>query len=507
MPILFFVMIGFGYLQSVNILDPDFGWHIKTGELILERGVPHVDWYSFTMPNFPWIDHEWLTDVLIYEVYSILGYKFSLSIFLILAVFSFLIFIKLDRFNISWAPILFGFLSVLPFLGARPQIITSFFVAVLWLVLLDFLRRDPKGFHGFYLLPLLFLLWVNLHGGFAVGIFILLLISILEILKRTKLFQLIMKLPFFVDQVCSCLSRRNTFRLLLVLVLSFIITSINPYGFEIYVEIFRTIGDNFLRFRIAEWMPLFSTGASPFTIIYSSLFLGLLALSFRRIEFSKAATASIFLLASFVSQRYFLIFAPLSVPVFFDIISDLQNKINPNRLKLLFSGVGRFAIIFFFFALFFSGSFQNIKTVIAGRQQIAYPEKAISFLKTLPLSDNLLNEYRWGGYLIWKLPERRVFIDGRMPSWRQGDNFVFGDYVKIFIVDDGFQSLLDRYNVKFIIISSERKLQDYPRRAFFIDNWLAKLVGYPESKNFYKALIDSGWKIIYEDDIATVLSR
>ena len=76
---LFFLLI-IGYFTTLNWLDPDFGWHLKTGELILERGVPKIDWYSFTMPDFLWIDHEWLTDVFIFKINSLFGFKILLLI-------------------------------------------------------------------------------------------------------------------------------------------------------------------------------------------------------------------------------------------------------------------------------------------------------------------------------------------------------------------------------------------------------------------------------------------
>jgi hypothetical protein len=56
----FLVLICLAYLWTFRDLDPDFGWRVKTGELILQRGIPKIDWYSFTMPDFPWIDHACL---------------------------------------------------------------------------------------------------------------------------------------------------------------------------------------------------------------------------------------------------------------------------------------------------------------------------------------------------------------------------------------------------------------------------------------------------------------
>ncbi|MFH1856275.1 MAG: hypothetical protein ABH836_03465, partial [Candidatus Omnitrophota bacterium] len=50
--------------------DPDMGWHIRNGQDILRWGVPHGDLFSYTMPGYPWVAHEWLTDVGFYLIYS-----------------------------------------------------------------------------------------------------------------------------------------------------------------------------------------------------------------------------------------------------------------------------------------------------------------------------------------------------------------------------------------------------------------------------------------------------
>ena len=148
-----------------------------------------------------------------------------------------------------------------------------------------------------------------------------------------------------------------------------------------------------------------------------------------------------------------------------------------------------------------------------------YPDKAVSFLKTLPLSENLFNNYGWGGYLIWKLPERKVFIDGRMPSWRQNEQFVFGDYVKIAEAQDGFDKILQKYNVGLVLISkpAEEKAnsikKNNPISAKFISFFkkhqqLAFVLGIQLPKNnLYDELIKLGWKNIYQDNVAVILEK
>ncbi len=137
-------------------------------------------------------------------------------------------------------------------------------------------------------------------------------------------------------------------------------------------------------------------------------------------------------------------------------------------------------------------------------------EESIPFLKTLPLSENLFNDYGWGGYLIWKLPERKLFIDGRMPSWRKDGQFVFGDYIKISKAEEGFQELLDKYDIKIMLLRKEMKeakVENWLSKFLEKQNWLLKTLGLEPSKNLYQELINSGWQTIYEDKTAIVLKR
>ncbi len=283
--LLFVILICLSFLISFRRLDPDFGWHLRTGELILDRGVPQKDWYSYTMPDFPWVAHEWLTDVLIYKTYSNFGFQFLLLIFLVFYTFAF--FILIDRRYSFWNfffSIVFGYLATLDFLGIRPQLLTILFIAILWKILNKFLENYSRLI---YFLPILFIIWGNLHGGFLVGISILFLNLVLEIFKRNRIFRKLTSFHFFNHQNFIEQSSQKILILTGILALSFFSTIINPYGLRIYTEVFRTVGDSFLRFHIIEWMPLFSTKFSIFLGLYIILFWGLLIPLRRKIEFNK----------------------------------------------------------------------------------------------------------------------------------------------------------------------------------------------------------------------------
>lgn len=513
---LFAILIGFGYFVTLNSLDPDFGWHLRTGQLILERGVPKVDWYSYTMSDFPWIDHSWGSDVLIYKIYSIFGFQPLLLVFLVLTSLSFIVLIKSKRFWFYWLPVMTGFFATLGFLGIRPQIITVFFIAILWKIISEFLESQSSSIQFIYFIPILFLIWVNLHGGFFAGLFILFLILILEIFKKTIIFRKLISWPLFRQQNYKEQSTKKILILLATLVLSFLATLINPYGLRIYEEVFRTIGDPFLRFHIAEWLPLFFGSPFPvFTILYISLFLGLLIPLRKKIEFSKLILVLVFFVFSLLNQRHFFIFVILSVPVFAEVVFYFKKEVKPEMVKILFSGFKKLIIIVFVLGTLGYGLYPALKDSFKKDKISFYPEKALPFLKTLPLSENLFNDYGWGGYLIWRLPERKVFIDGRMPSWHKDGQFIFGDYVKITKAEEGFQELLDRYDIKIMLLKNNKendtKLKKEPRAGNTISkfllkhSWFLKFLGLYPQKNLCQELINSGWQTIYEDKTTVIL--
>lgn len=509
---LFLILIGLGYLATKDSLDPDFGWHFRTGQLISERGIPRVDWYSYTMPDFPWIDHSWGSDILIYKAYLLLGFKALLLFFLAMAALSFLILIKKGNVRLFLLPILSGFLAILGFLGVRPQLITVFFVAVLWKILNEFLGDKPSQKKLAYFIPLLFFAWANLHGGFFAGFIILFLFLILELFKKTFFFKKLIALPILRGQNYKEQPLKKILILLAVLIFSFLATLINPYGVSIYIEVFRTIGDPFLRFHIIEWLPLFLKSPFPvFIILYISLFFGLLLPLRKKIEFNKLILAGVFFIFSLLSQRHFVIFVILTIPIFAEIVSLFLKELKPERVKILFSGYRKWLVLISLSGILFYGFYSAFEEEDSS---LSSPQGALPFLKTLPLSENLFNEYGWGGYLIWKIPERKVFIDGRMPSWREDGQFIFGDYVKIMKVEPGFQDILKKYNIKIMLLEKgddkdnlKRELRVENRFSNFLTrhDWLLKFLGLSPEKSLYRELISSGWQLIYEDETAVIL--
>lgn len=229
--ILFVSLLQLFFIRSLLFLDPDFGWHLRMGQFILTNGIPQTDPLSYTMSSFPFIDHEWLTNVILARLYPLIGFT-GLAFLAAFAVVTAL-FLVIPKKNSSWAliPLLLTAALILPFAGVRVQTITWLFMAFLLKIVLDesFWRRWR------FLLPPLFLFWVNLHGGFAGGVGVLFLALAVKVWVDKSFW----KEAFLFGILCLGA------------------TFINPYGPRIWEEIWRQGSDTSLRFSIVEWAPIF----------------------------------------------------------------------------------------------------------------------------------------------------------------------------------------------------------------------------------------------------------
>ena len=263
------------YLVTSYIrLDPDFGWHLKSGEYIAQFGIPKTDIFTYTASDFPWINHEWLNDVLFYWLFSIGGYLLLCLVFS--AIWTFIIWL-VGKNAQSWLVTLATFATI-PFTGVR---------AITWsalgLALSIVLLKKPLSKYVYLIVPLIFIFWVNLHGSFVLGLFLL---GYHALKYKSK-------------------------GLGILLAVCVLITLVNPYGPELYTEIFRTMFDHNLRFRIAEWQML----SIPVSMIaYIGIWLSFILLSKDKLWHKLLGLDAIFLLAGMMSMRNLLLFVVVSLP-------------------------------------------------------------------------------------------------------------------------------------------------------------------------------------------------
>lgn len=466
-----FVLLGFLLIYFIALrppLDPDMGWHLANGKYLLEHHmqVAKTDIYSFTMPDFPLIMHEWVTDVFMYGLYTSSRFGlFILSVvFAFISAMAFMIAsfgVRAKREHKIIAAILTTIASI-PILGVRPQMISLLALAIVIYVILKF-RIDQRS-KAIFFLPLVFFLWVNLHGGFAVGLFFIGLFIGIEFLKQLAMFHLkdsnqerLLRIKAAISK--DMISLGSLLKLFYLFLASALVTLINPYGWRVYIEVVTTIFDTYAKSNINEWMPV--TAANPMSyefLIYVLLLVILLMFSYRKIDFTYLAISLVFLYLSFSSWRHMPLFLLVSTPLWVNIVERITGKELLNIVRKRYF----IPLVFLSVAFMANQQIHILKDKGSSVENMArgiYPYGATEYLKKNPIEGRMFNEYNWGGFIIWQYPDSKVFIDGRMPSWKIGDYRVFQDFNTIASISEGWDKLLEKYDIAYSIVYNDQPNQ------------------------------------------------
>src|SRR5262249_1490625 len=138
--IAFFALLIFA-AAARSITDPDFWWHLRTGQYILEtRAIPHTDIYSSVKFGSEWVTHEWLSEVLMYSSFRLTSYAGLITIFALIVALSFFVTylrceLRAPNTYISALALMVGTAATIPTWGVRPQMFSILFAAVfLWVL-------------------------------------------------------------------------------------------------------------------------------------------------------------------------------------------------------------------------------------------------------------------------------------------------------------------------------------------------------------------------------------
>lgn len=446
--------------------DPDFGWHLRIGQDILaNHTISHFDPYSFTMSDFPWISYSWLSDIFVALFQKLFGF-FGLSIiFSLITAAAFFLAARAYQTELSYQIIaaLLGSILSVSVVGIRDQIWSVLGLAILIFIIFNW-RKNPQS-RIIWWLPLLFLVWVNLHAAFAIGLGTFLIFFLAELAQKKPL----------------------TKTLIFIFGLSCLTTFINPFGPRIYKEIWITFADFSGRSQIIEWRPLFYAGMNIFLpTVFFALFLFGAQFFKKKRDLTLIALSAIFFVFAMLAWRNLPLFFITSSPL---AVLTIENFTGKNLLDLIKTP----AILLIIFVLAFYAGWHNIKQVWAqdtNPQALAkeanFPYSAVKFLASnnLPLSTNhLFNEYNWGGYILWQIPNQKVFIDGRMVHWKLPDKHIFDDYQILQSAKNlaAVNSLIQKYDLNLALIRSDSPL------AFYLSA--------------------TGWQKIYRDDLTIILKK
>lgn len=173
--ILFLLVIAIVFLASFfKIADLDFWWHLKTGQIILqEKEFQHREIYSFTSAGNRYIDHEWGFQILLYLAYSAAGPAGVILLKCAILIATYLLIARyLRQRNVSrtivLAVILLSVCGGRTRFIERPEILTEFFLVVIYLLIDSFLRTG-KNSRLISVLAVV-LVWSNIHAAVILGL-------------------------------------------------------------------------------------------------------------------------------------------------------------------------------------------------------------------------------------------------------------------------------------------------------------------------------------------------
>jgi hypothetical protein len=446
------LFLGLFAMAARNVTDPDVWWHLKTGQFIAEhKAVPRTDPFSYTRAGQPWVAHEWLTDLLLYQLHRTTGWGGLIALFAaIVSATFFLLYLRCGPAPyIAGVATLAGAWATAPLWGVRPQML-SLLLTSLWLLILERSERNPRLL--WWTLPLT-LLWVNLHAGFALGFALSFLFLAGEWIERV--------LGHTVQSYSvQSHSRQATkhFRIsALVLLLDLLIVPLNPNGLRMFSYPLETLRSAAMQNYIAEWAsPNFHRPEYwPFLLLVLATFvaLGRSRLPMRPRDLLLLLVS---LYAALCSIRLIPLFVLIAVPLLSMRLGHwprrhAQSRRRPIAARALLNGVIVLAMMVF--------AAVHLFQVIERQPQAEmhhFPVRAVTFLQTRSPSGRIFNHYDWGGYLIWKLyASTPVFIDGRADLYGQ---YLFDQFADTYQFKDDWQLPLQRWNIDTVLVPPDSPL-------------------------------------------------
>jgi hypothetical protein len=533
--ILLFLFYTFIFLflvrNSYSYLDPDLGWHLKVGEQIsIEKSVPHVDYYDYTLKGQRWVDHEWLSNTLLYWLNANFGYlSLNLLFVLVFMLSLWIINLTAKHFFIEKAHpfyiIIFqalGLMGCLPHLGVRVQELSVLLLAVLFYQL--YLFEKTKNIKALIALPILFYFWACLHAGFLIGLFIafcwILIKAVEHVLNKTR---------YSIYFEFSFLSKKQFIQYLLILLLSMLATLLTPYRFELY-SFLSDYKDSYYLTHISEWIPFYFFPIQYLKLLYDALVLTVFSLTvlFSITGHEKEKTVDnaprvnfkinlwhIFLLGllcfmAMKSMRHFPLLFIASYPIILKFFCDLLGRFP--QISFLQNKRSFFIECYLITAVILLIILQSvsIRPIKDPFQEFCqeYPCSAIKFLRANKQYDSsrLLNFYDWGGFMIWTYPEKKLFIDGRLSQYKFNNWTLMQEYHDFFRENRG-AILLDKYNIRLVHLKG--KNDKITLNWFEKDILMMNEDEMNKNENYLKNFLDGSkkWKLVFQDKISLLYAK
>jgi hypothetical protein len=467
-------------------LDTDTWWHLRAGQWMVENGqIIAGDPFSHTATGIVRVQADWLSQVILYGTWALLG-DFGMALFTSLLATGGMYFLFRSSEGNTYLRaflIVLGAATAAVFWSARPQMFTFFLSAVVVYLLYLYKRR---GVDRLWLFVPIMLLWGNLHGGFFIGLLLIYGTIAGEILNL-----LMSRVQRRADLAPSPLDGegvggevKKIRKLALVAIISTLILLINPAGLRLLLLPFETFTMGPLRQYIQEWNPpnFADPSVLPFLVLLIATVIALIA-HWRSIDWKEVLLVAGSGYLAVTTSRNISFFAVVATPI----LSYHLHRIFEERgwvLKTV-KHPSRHMVRLNTVLLLIVGMMSLTKVLLVLDQQAVetakediFPVLATDYLNRENPSGKMFNSYNWGGYLMYHAPQYPVYIDGRTDLY--GNKVL--EYVDIAFANEGWQERLDREGIDVVVVESASPLAD-------------ELRGNP------------GWYTAHGDEVASVFTR
>ncbi len=448
-----------------SIADPDIWWHLRNAEwLVQHHAMVRSDFYSYTVTGSRWINHEWLTELPYYFAWKLMGIQGIYLVLLIaveiilLGVFGLACYTSKNAkaaFIASWFA---AFLATISF-GPRTLLFGWIYLVLELYILWEFREGRDKT----WILPPLFLIWVNSHGSWLIGL------VFLGVFAGSGLLQ---------GEWGRIEAKRWTPQQLrkMILICSLCVAAlfINPYTYHLVFYPFDLAFRQKLNIsHVTEWQTLdFHSlrGKIVFGMLATTILLALTRKRTWRLD------EVLFLLIAFYSgitySRFMFLSAIVVTPLLAKELAFLPNY-RREIDKPLLNGAIILAIL-----IGCSWTFPSAKYLMEDSVKL-YPVKATAYLQQFHPQGRVFADYLWGGYMIWNVRQIPVFVDSRVDIYEYKG--VFGDYLDAMGLVKPLE-VLDKYHIQYVLFTKDKPLS-------------------------YLLAHAPGWKIDYQDDNAMLFER
>ena len=469
------LIVGVGtecFFTKLSVLDLDVWWHLSVGDWIVQhRAFPHTGILSRTAADRPWMAYSWGYEVLLSRSYEWLGFlgmaTFGTVLTIVVAIGVFWMLHELSgRFWVAWTLSLLTYAAFLFNIMPRPV----FFTMILYSITLTLILKSQRSgdVKSLYWLPLIFVIWANLHIQFIYGLFAVGLFAGINLLQRVTI-----SLRRYPDILLPPSLPLAT--LFAVLACCGLASCVGPYTFHVYGVVFGYSTSKIFYTMITELQALSFLGISHFLELLIAAAAYFVLGWQRKIDPFKLALLLVASVFAFRTTRDAWFICVTAAAILADSPVSQEEHDQPIKLRELTGVTVAVALFLLLIARNTDFNERGLDRAISN----AFPVDAVNFLRRNPVGGPLFNSFDWGGFLIFYMPECPVAIDGR------GDLYGNDRFAQFYATEGAEPSYAaDPYLNEAGVVILKTTVP------------LAKLL--PTDRRF---------RVIYRDEIAVVLAR